>query len=133
MAMVVDEYGRVIGLVTMQDILEEIVGEIREEREQLGMDSVRRLPDGSYLIDGTATVRDLRERVDLPIEESPDYQTIAGFLLHKLQTIPAPGMSVAAAGYTWTVVDMDGPRIVKVKAQAREAPGAGEPAAVQAH
>jgi putative hemolysin len=133
MALVVDEYGRVIGLVTMQDVLEEIVGKIREEREHLGMDSVRRLPDGSYLIDGTATVRDLRERVDLPVEESPDYQTIAGFLLHKLQTIPVPGMSVAAAGYTWTVVDMDGPRIVKVKAQAREAPGAAEPAGVVAH
>ena len=61
----------------------------------------------------------------LPIEESPEYQTIAGYLLHQLQTIPTPGMSVAAGGFVYTVVDMDGPRIAKVKAQPREAAAAG--------
>jgi putative hemolysin len=125
LAMVVDEYGSVVGLVTMEDVLEEIVGEIREERERVGIESVRRLPDGAYVIEGTATVRDLRDRVGLPIEESPEYQTIAGYLLHQLQTIPTPGMSVAAGGFVYTVVDMDGPRIAKVKAQPREAAAAG--------
>lgn len=123
MAMVVDEYGRVVGLVTTEDLLEEIVGDIREEREHRALPGVRRLPDGTYLIDGTVTVHDLRERMGFLIEESPDYQTIAGFLLHRLQTIPLPGITVTAGGFTWTVMDMDGPRIMKVKAQRCVDPG----------
>lgn len=124
MAMVVDEYGRVVGLVTTEDLIEEIVGDIREERERQALPGVRRLPGGAYLIDGTVTVHDLRERMEVRIEESPDYQTIAGFLLHRLEAIPLPGMAVAAGGFTWTVEDMDGPRIMKVKAEPRVDPGA---------
>jgi len=120
LALVVDEYGRVVGLVTMEDVLEEIVGEIREERERTGLRAVSRLPDGSYLVDGTASVRDLREQLGFPLEDSPDYQTAAGFLLHGLRTIPSPGMTLTAAGHLWTVVDMEGPRILKIKAQPRE-------------
>jgi putative hemolysin len=120
LALVVDEYGRVVGLVTMEDVLEEIVGEIREERERTGLQSVSWLPDGSYLIDGTASVRDLREQLAIPLVDSPDYQTVAGFLLHQLRAIPRPGMTLTAAGHLWTVVDMEGPRIMKIKAQPRE-------------
>lgn len=117
LAMVVDEYGGVIGLVTLEDLLEEIVGEIREEHEAAGLPNVTRLPDGSYVFDGTVPVRDLRAKLALPLEESPDYGTVAGFLLHELQGIPIPGASVASGGYRWTVVDVEGPRITKVKAQ----------------
>jgi putative hemolysin len=116
LALVVDEYGRVAGLVTVEDLLEEIVGEIREEREPRGLPFLSRLPDGAYLIDGLATLRDLREQAGLPLEESDQYQTLAGFLLHALHVVPAPGASVTAHGYVWTVVDMEGARIAKVKA-----------------
>jgi putative hemolysin len=119
LALVVDEYGRTQGLVTVEDLLEEIVGEIREEREPRGLPYLAHLPDGSYVIDGTATIHDLRLQAGLPLEESPDYQTIAGFLLHALDTVPQPGASVSAHGFVWTVVDMEGPRIVKVKAERR--------------
>ena len=91
LALVVDEYGQVVGLVTTEDLLEEIVGEIRDEGESPGLASVTRLPDGSYIIDGTATIRDLREQVGLPLEDSPDYQTLAGFLLYRLGAVPRPG------------------------------------------
>src|SRR5229473_2878239 len=117
LALVVDEYGQVAGLVTTEDLLEEIVGEIRDERESLRLSSVSRLPDGSYMIDGTATIRDLREQVGLPLEESPDYQTVAGFLLHRLGAVPRPGTMVVAGGYRWTIVEMDGPRIMKARAE----------------
>jgi putative hemolysin len=115
MAIVVDEYGGVVGLVTVEDVLEEIVGEIREEHESAALPYVTRLPDGSYVLDGTAPVRDLRSRLGLPLEESPDYSTVAGFVLHSLQSIPTPGASIAAGGHRWTVVDVEGPRITKVK------------------
>ena len=117
LAVVVDEYGHVAGLATTEDLLEEIVGEIREEREAPDVQGVSRLPDGAYLVDGLVTVRDLRERVGIPIEESPEYQTIAGFILDRLQALPRAGVSVSAFGYEWTVVDLDGPRIAKVKAR----------------
>ena len=122
LALVVDEYGQVAGLVTIEDLLEEIVGEIRDERESPRLASVSRLPDGSYMIDGTATIRDLREQVGLPLEESPDYQTIAGFLLQRLGVVPVPGISTEASGHRFTVVDMDGPRIMKVRAEAVKPP-----------
>ena len=118
LALVVDEYGQVGGLVTTEDLLEEIVGEIRDERESPRLSSVSRLPDGSYMIDGTAAIRDLREQVGLPLEESPDYQTIAGFLLQRLGVVPRPGTTTEASGHRWTIVEMDGPRIMKVRAEA---------------
>jgi len=117
LALVVDEYGQIAGLVTTEDLLEEIVGEIRDERESSILQSVSRLPGGSYMIDGTATIRDLREQVGLPLEESPDYQTVAGFLLHRLGAVPRPGTMVGVGGYRWTIVEMDGPRIMKVRAE----------------
>jgi len=121
LALVVDEYGQVVGLVTTEDLLEEIVGEIRDERDSPRLESVTRLPDGSYIIDGTATIRDLREQVGLPIDDSADYQTIAGFILHRLGVVPRPGATLHAAGHRWTVVDMEGPRIMKVKAEPERA------------
>ena len=115
LALVVDEYGHTAGLVTVEDLIEEIVGEIRGEREPSELPYLRRLPDGSLLIDGAATVHDLRVAVGLPIEESPDYQTIAGFMLATLNTVPQPGASVSRYGHTFTVEAMDGPRIAEVK------------------
>jgi len=122
LALVVDEYGQIAGLVTAEDLLEEIVGEIRDELENPRLASVSHLADGSYMIDGTATIRDLREHVGLALDESPDYQTIAGLLLQRLGTVPRPGATASAGGYRFTVVEMEGPRIMKVRAE-REKPG----------
>ena len=121
LALVVDEYGTVVGMVTTEDLLEEIVGEIRDERESPRLESVTRLADGSYIIDGTATIRDLREQVGLPLEDSPDYQTIAGFVLHRLGSVPRPGATLHAAGHRFTVLDMEGPRIMKLKGEPERA------------
>jgi putative hemolysin len=117
LALVLDEYGQVAGLVTAEDLLEEIVGEIRDELEDPRLASVSHLADGSYMIDGTATIRDLRDHVGLPLEESPDYQTIAGLLLQRLGSVPRPGATASVGGYRFTVVEMEGPRIMKVRAE----------------
>jgi len=117
LAVVVDEYGGVVGLVTLEDVIEEIVGEIREEDEAGTPPFARRLPDGSRVLDGLASVRDVRALLALPIEESKDYRTVAGFLIHSLGVIPKPGASVTLGGYRWTVVDMEGPKITKVKVE----------------
>jgi putative hemolysin len=116
LALVVDEYGGVVGLVTIEDLLEEIVGEIREEGEPTPS-YVTRLAEGAYVVDAAAPVRDVREALGLPIPDSPDYTTVAGFVMDTLQKVPTPGASATVGGHLWTVVDMDGPRITKVKVQ----------------
>ena len=114
LAMVVDEYGGVAGLVTVEDVLEEIVGELREERESVSP-LLSPLPDGSYVVDGAAPIWEVREALGLPATESPQYNTVAGFIIHALGTIPRPGASLVAGGYRWTVVDVEGPRVTRVK------------------
>ncbi|HEU5320770.1 MAG TPA: hemolysin family protein, partial [Methylomirabilota bacterium] len=115
LALVVDEYGVVIGLVTVEDVVEEIVGEIRDEHERAGPADITRLPDGSWLVDGRTPVWRLREALGIPVEDSPDYTTAAGLVLATLGSVPTPGVTLTFGGHRWTVVDMEGPRIVKLK------------------
>jgi putative hemolysin len=115
MALVVDEYGGVLGLVTVEDVLEEIVGDIREERESPDVTFAVRLADGTLIVDGSASILDVRARLRLEVPESSDYHTLAGFVMRALDAVPKPGASLVVAGHRLTVVDMEGPRIMKVK------------------
>jgi putative hemolysin len=115
MALVVNEFGEIEGLATVEDIVEEIVGEIRDEYDREERGPVERLADGSMLIQGSALLRDLKSDFDLPFEESPDYLTLAGFVLAQLKRIPRGGEWVEHNGYRLTIVDMEGRRIVKIK------------------
>jgi Mg2+/Co2+ transporter CorB len=100
-ALVVDEYGSLMGLVTLEDILEEIVGDIADEHD-IALRDVVPQADGSYLIPGTVTIRDLNRRYDwaLPDEEAT---TIAGLLLHEAQTIPEIDQAFTYHGFTFEV------------------------------
>jgi len=115
MAIVVNEYGEVAGLVTLEDLLEEIVGEIQDESETEDTGPVEVLKGGALVVDGSVTIRDLQSEFHLPFPESPDYDTIAGFMLSKLQKLPRGGEIVIHEGYKLTVVDMSARRIAKVK------------------
>jgi putative hemolysin len=115
MALVVNEFGEVEGLATLEDLLEEIVGEIRDEYDREERGPVERLADGSLVIQGSALLKNLKSDFNLPFDESPDYHTLAGFVLAKLQRVPRGGERVEHNGYRLTIVDMEGRRIVKVK------------------
>lgn len=119
MALVVNEYGEIDGLVTIEDLLEEIVGEIEDEylTEKGAAGPVERLKDGSLVIDASVPLRDLELEPPLPIEESQDYDTLAGFILFKLQSIPKGGEIVYHEGYKFTVVDIDRKRIARVRVE----------------
>jgi putative hemolysin len=114
-ALVVNEFGEIEGLATLEDLLEEIVGEIRDEYDREERGPVERLPDGSMVIQGSALLKDLKSDFGLPFEESPDYHTLAGFVLAQLRRIPRGGENVEHNGYRLTIVDMEGRRIVKIK------------------
>ncbi len=117
MALVVNEFGEVEGVVTLEDLVEEIVGEIRDEYDREERGPVERLPDGSMVIQGSAMLKDLRADFQLPFEESPDYHTLAGFMLERLKRIPRGGEWAEENGYKLTIVDMEGRRIVKIKVE----------------
>ncbi|HEY4619993.1 MAG TPA: hemolysin family protein, partial [Nitrospirota bacterium] len=114
MAIVINEYGNVEGLVTMEDVIEEIVGEIEDEYDFEDR-PVKILKDGSMIIDASLQIRDLIDQYKLAIEESEDYETIAGLVLTQLQKMPRGGEIVKYGDYKITIVDIEGKRISKVK------------------
>ncbi|MBI5561311.1 MAG: HlyC/CorC family transporter [Deltaproteobacteria bacterium] len=116
-AIVVDEHGDVDGLVTIEDILEEIVGEIEDEYDVGKGGLVEKLRDGSLLIDASASLGDLEDAGVVIEEEDEEFHTLAGFMLAKLQRIPRGGEFVVYKGRRFTVVDVELNRIVKVKVE----------------
>lgn len=115
-ALVSDEYGSIKGLVTLYDILESIVGDVHSLGEPAEVPAVKR-EDGSWLIDGRMPIEDFKEIFPggrLPWENAGYYQTVAGFILMRLQRIPSAGDHFTWRGLRFEVVDMDGKRVDKV-------------------
>jgi len=113
MALVVDEYGGISGLVTIEDLMEEIVGEIRDEYDV--ENPVMKLADGTLLIDASISLRDLKDDYSLQFPESPEYETLGGLLMTLLQKIPQSGETVILEDKRISVMEMVGKRIAKVK------------------
>lgn len=116
MAIVINEHGDVDGLVTIEDLLEEIVGEIEDEYDIEKGGLIEKLKDGTMIVDASISIRDLKD-VGLPFEDTEEFHTLAGFMLSKLQKLPRGGEFVSYMGYRFTVVDVEGKRIVKVKVE----------------
>jgi len=114
MAIVISEYGEVEGLVTMEDLVEEIVGEIRDEYDVEDR-PVERMKDGSLAIDASLSIRDLKQDHGLVLPESADYETLGGFILAQLQDMPRVGEMVRYDHYKFTIIDMEARRIVRLK------------------
>ncbi len=130
LAMVVDEFGSILGLATLEDILEQMVGEIHDE-----FDVVERplnLPDGGMIFDAAIKIRELEARYNIVVPEDPSYETIGGFVLNRLGFIPRGGESFEADGFRFTVMEMDHRRVSRVKMKPLRAAGAVAPGAEDA-
>ena len=115
MAIVVDEFGSTAGLITAEDILEQLVGEIEDEFD-IASDTAALSTEGKALVlDGTISMRDLESQYELQLPRDSGFETLAGFMLSRLQKIPAPGDSFSYEGHQFTVEEMDGRRIARVK------------------
>jgi len=112
-ALVVDEYGALHGLITLEDILEEIVGEIEDEYDTTHAPEVERGEGGEVLVDGAMTIRDLNRTLDwsLPDEEAV---TVAGLVIHEAQSIPDEGQVFSFHGFRFKVLSRDGNRITRI-------------------
>jgi len=119
-AIVLDEYGGTAGLVTIEDLLEEIVGEIQDEYD-VEEPMVVRLSDDEARLDGRASVDDLAELFDtnLGLEDEDEYDTVGGLIYHRIGGVPTPGDRVEVDGLTLTVESTDGRRVGKVLAVRR--------------
>ncbi|HEX4504619.1 MAG TPA: transporter associated domain-containing protein [Alphaproteobacteria bacterium] len=102
-ALVVDEYGSLLGLVTLEDILEEIVGDITDELDT-HVAGVFPQPDGSYIVDGTVTVRDLNREFDWELPDETDYSTIAGLVIYESRHIPEVGQTFTFFGFRFEIL-----------------------------
>jgi putative hemolysin len=115
MAIVVDEFGSTAGLITVEDILEQLVGEIEDEHDIAPAGADLRAEGKSRVLDGTVSLRDLESQYELQLPRDSGFETLAGFMLSQLQKIPETGDAFHYEGHHFTVEAMDGRRISKVK------------------
>ena len=113
LALVLDEYGALAGLITLEDCLEELVGEIVDEHDEEDT-QVQRLPTGDYSVDGGMSIHDLNELLDLDLPDE-QWETVAGFLFGTLEHVPVAGESVSREGWRFTATEVKGRRIKRVQ------------------
>jgi CBS domain containing-hemolysin-like protein len=113
LAVVVDEYGGSVGIVTVEDILEQIVGEIQDEREPTPA-TIERLPDGTYRVAGRVGIQEINETLEWELPTG-DYETVAGMILATLHRLPRTGEEFRVGRYHLTVLEADERRVVAVK------------------
>ena len=116
MAIVADEHGSIAGIVSLEDCLEELVGEIVDEFDQEEQE-IRRLPNGDYLVVGKTAVEDVNELLDIRIPDD-DWDTLAGFVFNSLGHVPAPGEFVDHDGWRFVAESVEGRRIAVVRVSA---------------
>lgn len=117
LAIVVDEFGSTAGVITVEDVLEQIVGEIEDEFDIQPVEQASFSGDTALVLDGSTNVRDLDSQYQLVLPRDAGFETLAGFVLARLQRIPKPGDSFDYENYRYTVEEMEGNRIVRVRVE----------------
>ncbi|HLY19530.1 MAG TPA: hemolysin family protein, partial [Bryobacteraceae bacterium] len=117
MAMVVDEYGTIAGLVTVEDVLEQIVGPIRDEYDEKNLAHAGTTEAGEVELDGATRIRDMESEYGIEIPAEAGFETLAGFLLYRLGYIPRAGEHVEFGGRRYTVLKMERNRIARVRVE----------------
>ena len=117
-AMVVDEHGSILGLLTLEDILEQLIGEIHDEFDVVESPLIVGTgTDAAMVFDGSVGLRDLETQYAITLPEDPAYATLGGFVLAQLGVIPKGGEGFAYGSYRFTVMEMDSRRVARVKVQ----------------
>jgi putative hemolysin len=126
LAVVVDEFGSTAGMITAEDILEQLVGEIEDEFDVAPPEQPVLEGQSTLLLDGSQNIRDLESQYELVLPHDAGFETLAGFILARLQKIPQPGDAFTYEGHRFTVEEMEGHRIAKVRIEKAEAARLGQ-------
>lgn len=114
-ALVVDEYGVYMGIITLEDIIEEIVGDIYDEHDRKPNATIRQQPDGTYILAGTVSIRDLNRQLDWDLPDEEGFSTLAGLVIHEARTIPEQGAMFSFHGYEFIVIERVDNQVVRLK------------------
>jgi len=115
LAVVVDEFGSTSGVVTVEDVLEQLVGELEDEFDVSQRPGIPVGAGGAIVLDGSANIRDLEVQYEIPLPRDEGFETLAGFVLSQLGKIPKGGESFEYQDRRYTVLQMEGHRIARVK------------------
>lgn len=115
MAVVVNEFGNTLGIVTLEDVLEELVGEIQDESDDEDENNIKKLDDRTIVVPGTTNIDDVNELLHVSIKEDRHYQTIAGYVFFLIGKVPKKGHVINTDDLTITIIDADHKKINKVK------------------
>jgi CBS domain containing-hemolysin-like protein len=114
LAIVVDEYGGTAGVVTLEDVVEEIVGDVSDEHDR-SRTTAREMTDGSWTLPGLWRPDEVRERLRAPVPDGPAYETIGGWVMAELGRVPVAGDTIELPGWSITVLAMDGMRVDRLR------------------
>ncbi|QIV94627.1 HlyC/CorC family transporter [Allofrancisella frigidaquae] len=112
-AIVVDEYGAISGLITIEDILEEIVGDIEDEFDTIN-ENITKIADNSFLVEATTAIEDFNEYFNTSIDDENDFDTIAGMIIQTLEYLPKKGESIVVEDFRFTIQEADNRKIIKI-------------------
>jgi CBS domain containing-hemolysin-like protein len=126
MAVVVDEFGSTAGVITVEDILEQLVGEIEDEFDIVPASQLSLEDETSMVLEGAVSLRDLETQYQILLPRDAGFETLAGFVLARLQKIPRVGEGFVYEGHRFTVQEMEGHRIAKVRIEALQPSAMGQ-------
>jgi len=121
MAIILDEYGGTAGIVTLEDILEELVGEIADEYEKTEPESVRKVDENTIDVDARMYVEDLNEQCSLDLPDDEDYDTLGGFVFSRLGYVPKAGESFEYKNLKFVIASAEARRVKRVRIQIQKA------------
>ncbi|KAF0216869.1 MAG: hypothetical protein FD167_5164, partial [bacterium] len=114
LAIIVDEHGGTLGIVSLEDLLEEIVGEIDDEFDQASTEAILEKEPGIYLIKGNASIREINKKIKIKLPEEENYTTLAGFLMDQAGKVLQTGQNLEYEGFKFTIIKTDRLRILEV-------------------
>ena len=122
LALVVDEYGGMAGMVAVEDIIEEVLGDLNDEMDENEPDEIRKIDAETHIIEAATHLEDVGNSLNITFSEERDFDTIGGFIFHQMGQIPSPGDKIEFKGFSFKVISVENQRIVEIRVRSLQKP-----------